>query len=118
MDSPEVDGLLAEQVAYYRARAPEYDQWWLREGKFDHGEEFNRRWEAEIDRVHAALADFAPRGDVLELAAGTGLWTVLLTRWADHITAVDSSPEALAINAQRTAGFEQTRVDFRRHGIP
>ena len=26
------EDLIDEQVDYYRARAPEYDQWWLREG--------------------------------------------------------------------------------------
>ena len=33
------DVLLAEQVAYYRARSAEYDQWWQRQGRFDRGVE-------------------------------------------------------------------------------
>ena len=33
--------LLQEQIAYYRARAGEYDQWFLREGHYDHGPELN-----------------------------------------------------------------------------
>lgn len=36
MDEPK---LLAEQLAYYRARAGEYDQWFLREGRYDRGPE-------------------------------------------------------------------------------
>jgi hypothetical protein len=27
--------LIEEQIAYYRARADEYDQWWLRLGRYD-----------------------------------------------------------------------------------
>jgi demethylmenaquinone methyltransferase/2-methoxy-6-polyprenyl-1,4-benzoquinol methylase len=38
---------------------------------------------------------------VLELAAGTGIFTALLLAHAEHVTAVDASPEALAINAAR-----------------
>jgi SAM-dependent methyltransferase len=41
---------------------------------------------------------FAPRGDVLELAAGTGIWTGELLRFADRVTALDASDETLAIN--------------------
>jgi hypothetical protein len=34
-DTPRI---LREQADYYRARAPEYDQWWLREGRYDRGQ--------------------------------------------------------------------------------
>ena len=33
------DDLLAEQRSYYRARAPEYDEWWQRQGRYDRGVE-------------------------------------------------------------------------------
>src|SRR6185437_14909907 len=46
----------------------------------------------------ADLERFAPRGDVLELAAGTGNWTVRLVRHADRVTAVDAAPEVLELN--------------------
>ena len=56
------DPILAEQQAYYRARAREYDKWFRREGLHDLGEEDNARWRLELDRVFSALdADFAPR---------------------------------------------------------
>jgi hypothetical protein len=29
--------LLADQIAYYRARAGEYDEWFLRQGRYDRG---------------------------------------------------------------------------------
>ena len=40
-DAEDIDGLLAEQIEYYRARAPEYDEWWVREGRWDLGPEQN-----------------------------------------------------------------------------
>ncbi|MGH9024847.1 MAG: class I SAM-dependent methyltransferase [Acidimicrobiia bacterium] len=103
MDSAEIESLLSEQIAYYRARAPEYDEAWFREGPHRGGEEFNRRWQIEIASLYNALDAFAPRGDVLEIAAGTGSSTAVLARYADRITALDSSPEALAVNRTRLA---------------
>jgi demethylmenaquinone methyltransferase/2-methoxy-6-polyprenyl-1,4-benzoquinol methylase len=95
------DALLQEQIAYYRARANEYDEWFLRQGRYDRGPRETRAWFAEAEQVEQALAAFAPTGDVLELACGTGLWTQHLARSATSITAVDSSPEVLAINRRR-----------------
>ncbi len=92
-----VGDLLAEQVRYYRARAGEYDDWWFRRGRYDRGAEANARWFAEAAEAQAALDRFAPVGDVLELACGTGLWTQKLAAHADHITAIDSSPEAIEL---------------------
>lgn len=94
---------LAEQREYYRHRAPEYDQWWQRQGQYSLDPQATRDWFADIDEVTAALDAFAPAGDVLEYAAGTGWWTQRLTRHARHVTAVDASTETLALNRQRTA---------------
>jgi demethylmenaquinone methyltransferase/2-methoxy-6-polyprenyl-1,4-benzoquinol methylase len=91
------DALVDEQIAYCRARAPEYDEWWLRQGVHDRGPEFLARWEDEAGMLHRELARFDPRGHVLELAAGTGNLTIELARTAEHLTAVDASSEALAI---------------------
>ena len=98
------DPLLAEQQAYYRARAPEYDQWWLRQGRFDRGADANSRWFDDVEAVERALAAFGPRGDVLELACGTGLWTRHLVADAVRLVAVDGSPEVLAITRARVQG--------------
>ncbi len=95
------DGLLEGQLAYYRARAGEYDEWFLRRGRYDRGPEWNRRWFLELERVRQELDRFGPTGRVLELACGTGLWTVELARHAASITAVDASPEVLDINRAR-----------------
>lgn len=93
--------LLDEQLAYYRARAPEYDEWFLRTGRYDRGVQATRDWFAEVAEVERALDRFAPRGQVLELAAGTGWWTAQLARYAGALTAVDASPETIERNRVR-----------------
>ncbi len=98
---PESSTLLREQLDYYRARATEYDEWWLRLGRYDRGTDLNLQWAAEGATVSAALAKFRPAGRVLEFACGTGIWTEQLVRTASHVTALDGSPEMLAINKAR-----------------
>lgn len=96
--------MLAEQQRYYQARAPEYDAWWERSGRYDRGAAANARWFAEVAALEAALARFAPRGNVLEFACGTGLWTRLLAQHAERVTAVDGAAEMLALNRERLRG--------------
>lgn len=96
-----LDDVLRQQIAYYRARASEYDEWFLRQGRYDHGAEANARWFAEIAQVREALEDGAPFGNTLELACGTGLWTQQLAPHASILTVVDSSPEMLALARAR-----------------
>jgi ubiquinone/menaquinone biosynthesis C-methylase UbiE len=106
---------LDEQVAYYRARAGEYDEWFLRQGRHDRGPEWNRRWFSELEEVRRELDLFQTTGEVLELACGTGLWTVELARHATGITAVDASPEVLEINHARLQEARlQTPVSYVR----
>jgi demethylmenaquinone methyltransferase/2-methoxy-6-polyprenyl-1,4-benzoquinol methylase len=98
--------LLDEQIAYYRARAPEYDAWWLRTGRFDRGAENNAAWHSDVAAVEQAvigrLAAARP-ATVLELACGTGLFTRHVAPHARAVTAVDASPEVIAINRARVA---------------
>ena len=109
------DGLLRGQLAYYRARAGEYDEWFFRQGRHDRGPEYNRRWFSEVHRVRRELDGFGPTGDVLELACGTGLWTTELARHADSITAVDASPEVLEINRSRLRDADpETPINYVR----
>jgi demethylmenaquinone methyltransferase/2-methoxy-6-polyprenyl-1,4-benzoquinol methylase len=97
------DDVLAEQMDYYRARAGEYDQWFLRQGRFDFGPEHRRAWFDDVGMVQAALDEAGPAGDVLELACGTGIWTERLAPAATRLTAVDASAEVIAINEARVA---------------
>jgi SAM-dependent methyltransferase len=90
----DLEELLDEQVAYYRAVAPEYG---------DQALPFSG--EAELSE---ALDAFRPTGSVLELACGPGTWTPQLLRHATDVTAVDRSPEMLALAAAR-AGEDRVR---------
>jgi demethylmenaquinone methyltransferase/2-methoxy-6-polyprenyl-1,4-benzoquinol methylase len=110
--SPSPDDLLDEQIAYYRARAPEYDDWWFKRGRHQRPPEIRRRWATEVAELDAAVDAFDPTGAVLELAAGTGLWTQRLVRSAISVTAVDSSPEVLAINRERTDDVGRAPVEY------
>jgi SAM-dependent methyltransferase len=89
------DPALREQLDYYRARAPEYDQWWQREGRYDRGAESNARWFADVAEVDAALEAFEPGGNILELAGGTGIWSSRLLPFAANLTVLDGSSEML-----------------------
>lgn len=109
MANPDLEALLRQQIAYYQARAAEYDEWFLRQGRYDRGPELNARWFAEVAKVRRVLAEFVPTGRVLELACGTGLWTQSLAQTAERVTAVDSSPEALALNRER---LRDPRVEY------
>ncbi|MGW6061666.1 class I SAM-dependent methyltransferase [Streptomyces sp. NPDC055189] len=80
--------LMAEQMAYYKAAAAEYDRPYA---------------EREDLQQLLTLVDELPiSGDVLELACGTGQWTPRLATRARSVTAVDAAPEVLAIARERT----------------
>jgi demethylmenaquinone methyltransferase/2-methoxy-6-polyprenyl-1,4-benzoquinol methylase len=88
MDSKD-DNLLAEQIAYYRAGAREYDRPYVER--------------EDLQRLLAVADDLPIVGDVLELACGTGQWTPLLAARARSVTALDTAAEALALARARTA---------------
>lgn len=90
---PEVARLLGEQIAYYRALAPDY---------------LDQVLDLPGGDFTDVLAAFAPTGSVLELACGPGMWTSQLLRYASDVTAVDASPEMLAI-AEARVGEERVR---------
>jgi 2-polyprenyl-3-methyl-5-hydroxy-6-metoxy-1,4-benzoquinol methylase len=102
--------LVDQQIAYYRARAPEYDQWFLREGRYDRGPEHRAAWFAEINAIRLALSNAIEDAHVLELACGTGLWTEQLAHQNRRVLAVDASPEAITINQNRV-GADNVRYE-------
>ncbi len=95
------DKVLQDQIAYYRARAGEYDEWFYRVGRYDWGAERNAKWFAEVETVMQALRSVGKVGSVLELAAGTGNFTRELATLADQVTALDASLEVLDINRDK-----------------
>ena len=89
---------VAEQKRYYAERAPEYDDWWYRRGRYELQPAGLERWRADAAEAEWSLEALAPLGRVLELAAGTGIWTRKLVRLADRVVAVDANTETLALN--------------------
>jgi demethylmenaquinone methyltransferase/2-methoxy-6-polyprenyl-1,4-benzoquinol methylase len=96
------DEVLADQVAYYRRRAGEYDL-------TAYGDVAAAR--ARIARL---VGEMRPTGTVLEIACGTGLWTEALAELADTVTAIDAAPEVVEIARDRVrsanVGFEVADV--------
>lgn len=76
-----------QQIAYYGARASEYDDAYADRMRMPH--------------LSRSLAQLPIHGDVLELACGTGQWTRLLVDRARTVTAVDAAPEMIAIARSR-----------------
>ena len=109
-----MDDVLEEQLAYYRARAREYDESLQSIGATSAAEpeyeEANREWLQIVD----ALRALAPVDDVLELACGTGIWTQELTHISRSLTAIDGSPEMIEINRAKhgTAKIEYQCMDL------
>jgi 2-polyprenyl-3-methyl-5-hydroxy-6-metoxy-1,4-benzoquinol methylase len=97
--------LIADQIAYYRARAGEYDESlrklerYISLGGNVAGDGSGD--EAELTILLDALERLTPFDRVLELACGTGWWTQWLARHAQHVTAVDAADEMLALNRER-----------------
>jgi SAM-dependent methyltransferase len=88
----DVDALLAEQVRYYRERAPEYDATSQPEGD---------PFAAVAALAHAELRSLGPVRRAIELGAGTGQFTELVAAIADEVEAVDTSPEVLELNGAK-----------------
>jgi demethylmenaquinone methyltransferase/2-methoxy-6-polyprenyl-1,4-benzoquinol methylase len=105
----DVQALLDEQAGYYRERAGEYDDWWFRRDRYDHGPELNARWFADVAQLETVLEQFDPAVDVLEMACGTGLWTQRLIDHADRVTVVDGSAEMLDLCRARV---NDPRVEY------
>ena len=77
--------LLQHQIDYYRARAPEYDEWFYRLGRYDRGEEHTRQWQEEAQQVRDLLHSQSGFAHILELAPGTGIWTGELIQIGERV---------------------------------
>jgi len=103
------DPVLVEQRRYYAEHSPEYDDWWYKRGRYALDARTEAQWWQDVREVEDALDACGPLGDVVELAAGTGIWTRRLLQSADRVTAVDANPETLALN---TSEAEHLLVDI------
>jgi len=97
----DLQAILKEQKAYYQARSQEYDDWFYRRGHYDRGPEHTQKWQTELAEVRHALQMANLSGHIVDIAAGTGIWTEELLSMADHITALDSSDEMIELNRLR-----------------
>lgn len=96
-----------EMVAYYEARAAEYDDWYLRRGRYAHGPIHDAAWNAELDAAGRWLDGLpAPSGRIVELAAGTGWWSPLLAGRGE-LWLTDAAP----------APLERARERLLAHGL-
>ena len=87
---------------YYAARAPEYDDWYLRRGRYSHGTDADAHWAAELHQAATWLRILPIGGEVVELAAGTGWWSVVLASMG-ALWIYDANDEPLAIARDRLA---------------
>ena len=100
------DVLDAEMVSYYTARAPEYDEWYLRNDRYVHTEVDDAAWRADLDLAASWLDAIQMSGEIVELAAGTGWWSHHLAA-KGRLRVCDISPEMieLARSRLRTRGL-------------
>ena len=78
---------------YYAQRAAEYDEIYRKPER-----------QADLARLKELLPPLVAGKRVLEIAAGTGYWTLVLATTAASVTATDVNAETIAIAAQRDYG--------------
>lgn len=103
MTATDDSAFLREQQAYYDARAPEYDEWWERRGRYDMGPDKNQAWKTEAAEVTTILDGLPFDGTIVEFAGGTGIWTSYLARRATRLLVLDGSVPMLRTNQERLA---------------
>ena len=92
--APAATNLDQDMVDYYEARAPEYDDWYLRRGRYARGAIHDAAWIAELDAAGRWLDALPWTGEIVDLAAGTGWWSPLLASRGE-LSLYDASPTAL-----------------------
>jgi SAM-dependent methyltransferase len=96
----------ADLLAYYEARAPEYDDWYLRRGRYERGPVHDAAWNAELDVAGRWLDGLPIHGEIVELAAGTGWWSPLL-----------ATKGTLSLYDGSAAPLERARERLLAHGL-
>ena len=91
---------------YYEARAGEYDDWYLRRGRYARGAVHDAVWNTELDMAGRWLDGLPIGGEIVELAAGTGWWSPLLAA-KGQLSIYDGTP----------APLEKARERLVAHGL-
>lgn len=99
-----------EMRRYYSQRAPEYDDWYDRLGRYD-DPATNATWHAEVARL-GQIADGFGEGRLLDIACGTGRWTVRFAANArvTSVTAFDQAAEMLEQTRARLAAAGRSAI--------
>jgi SAM-dependent methyltransferase len=96
---------------YYAERAAEYDEVYRKPER-----------QADLAQLRRLLPPLVAGKRVLEVAAGTGYWTQVLSATAAAITATDLNAETIAIAAQRDYGPARVRMQtadaYRLDAVP
>ncbi len=100
------EDLARDMIDYYDARAPEYDDWYLRRGRYERGANHDAAWNAELDTAGRWLDGLPWSGEIVELAAGTGWWSPLL-----------ASRGELSLYDTSSAALERARDRLVAHGL-
>ena len=100
------EDLARDMIDYYDARAPEYDDWYLRRGRYERGAIHDAAWNAELDTAGRWLDGLPWSGEIVELAAGTGWWSPLL-----------ASRGELSLYDTSSAALERARDRLVAHGL-
>jgi SAM-dependent methyltransferase len=96
----------AALIPYYEARADEYDDWYLRRGRYARGAIHDAAWNAELDMAGRWLDGLPMHGEIVELAAGTGWWSPLLAVKGE-----------LSLYDANAAPLEHARARLVAHGL-
>lgn len=86
--------ILDDQITYYRKMSQEYDEATGQTEGLQHA----------FARARDLLLQHEPVEQILELACGTGAWTHALLSLGRELTAIDASPEMLALARQKVGG--------------
>lgn len=93
--------------SYYSARAPEYDQVYLKPER-----------QPDLVAIHQWLPPKFSNASVIEIACGTGYWTQFIAPFADKVLAVDAAPETLAIAKTRVSNENVTFLLGDAYALP
>ena len=115
-EGPPTEG--SEMVAYYEARAAEYDDWYLRRGRYERGPVHDVAWAAELDEAGRWLDALPIGGQIVELAWPAAALPSIV--WGprcyvvprlDHTVLVGASAERVGYDERTTAAGIKDLLD-------
>lgn len=84
----------------------------------DFKEGVRRKWARPDSSRDFILSQLDPEGTVLDIGAGTGAWSILMSRRAKHVTAVEPSDAMIAVMNESLAAEKITNVTIVRGEWP